>query len=428
MAAGRIFLAFVFLSLVAPAGAQAELIVPDTGARDVFALDDTLVYNRVFGRHTPSRVRPWMRVVDGRRLRARGVPRGARGSAIGRDYKGRVVLTMATYRGSGTQWWIYYVRQDRARRLTSLRGPCDPDYVSIWRQRVAYVVNSICKRRGARGVFLRTGRQVRHLAGFAPRRDLYDWYMPVLRGATLLALSGNGDGDGTLWRMTDRGRVCWAPIPGADTTEIGFVGAWIEGRTLLWWLTDSHGGDRDTGGLVGVELGGTCGRPGPTGPVPLPERPSRIYHRDISGSSLFYAETDGIHRAIRPSGPVTTPPPNDDFANAEPLASTVPSSREVTIGRATLEPGEQSLGTRSIWFSFRPTASRRLSVEGSNGVFTGSSVGSLQSVGTRDNQGVTTFDAQAGQTYWIVVTCPPFPSADYEYACDLPSDLAIRPG
>jgi hypothetical protein len=186
-----------------------------------------------------------------------------------------------------------------------------------------------------------------------------------------------------------------------------------------------------------VELGGTCERPGPTGPVPLSERPSRIYDRDISGNSLLYAETDGIHRAIRPSGPVTTPPPNDDFANAEPLPSTVPSSREVTIGRATLEPGEQSLGegsvwfygTRSIWFSFRPTASQRLSVEGSNGVFTGSSVGSLQSVGTRDNQGVTiTFDALAEETYSIVVTCPRFPSADYEYTCDLPSDLTIRPG
>jgi hypothetical protein len=418
MTAARIIVAFVFLSLLAPAGAQAELIVPDNGARRVFALDDTVVYQRVFGRPgTVSRTRPWMRVVDGRRLRARGVPRGAYGSAIGRDYKGRVVLTMATYRGSGIQWWIYDVRQDRARRLTSLRGPCAADAVSIWRRRVAYTVSSRCARRGALGVFLRTGRRVRHLAGFAPRRDLYGWYLPVLRGGTLLAVSGNGDGDGTLWRMTDRGRVCRAPIPGADTTEISFLGAWIEGRTLLWWLTTTFGGDRDDGGLVGVELGGTCERPGPTGPVPLPERPS--------------------HRAIRSSGPVTTPPPNDDFANAEPLPSTVPSSREVTIGRATLEPGEQSpgegsvwfYGTRSIWFSFRPTASQRLSVEGSNGVFTGSSVGSLQSVGTRDNQGVTiTFDAHAGETYSIVVTCPLFPSADYEYTCDLPSNLAIRPG
>ncbi len=31
MTAARIFLAFVFLSLLAPAGAQAELIVPDGG-------------------------------------------------------------------------------------------------------------------------------------------------------------------------------------------------------------------------------------------------------------------------------------------------------------------------------------------------------------------------------------------------------------
>lgn len=108
MTAARIFLAFVFLTLLAPAGAQAELVVPDTGARDVFALDDTLVYNRVFGRHTPSRVRPWVRVIDGRRLRARGMPRGtsrfASAGAMGRDHKGRVVLTIPkspTPRGQG---------------------------------------------------------------------------------------------------------------------------------------------------------------------------------------------------------------------------------------------------------------------------------------------------------------------------------------
>jgi hypothetical protein len=265
-------------TLLAPVGAQAELIVPDTGARPVFALDDTIMYQRVFGkRPRVSRVRPWMRVVDGRTLRARGVPRGARGSAIGRDHSAR-----------------------------------------------------------------------------------------------------------------------------------------------------------DTGGLVGAELGGTCERPGPTGHFPLPERPTRSYHRDVVGTSLYYAERDGVHRVIRPSRPDTGPPSNDAFANAIPV--TAPSSQEYTIGNATTEPGEPALvpsagerapETRSAWFVLRPVTSQRLAVSGAAGVFTGSSVNSLQPVGTKDS-GLIRFDAQAGQTYSIGVACPPFP--DYGFTCHLPFDLAIRPG
>ena len=177
---------------------------------------------------------------------------------------------------------------------------------------------------------------------------------------------------------------------------------------------------------MGTELGGTCEQPGPTGYLPLRERPTRTYHRDVVDNSLYYSERDGIHRVSGRWRPVTAPPPNDDFANAEPLPATVPSSREVTIGNATTEPGEPALGARSMWFSFRPVASRRLTVSGADGVFTGSSVSALQPVGTKDNSGVITFDAQAGQTYSISVACPRSP--DYEFTCDLPFDLAIRPG
>lgn len=434
MPAARIFLALAFLSLLTPAGAQADLVIRDNGARPVFALHGVLVWQRVSGEGSVSRTRPWMRSVEGRTLRARGVPRGARGSAIGRNHKGRVVLTMARYRDGGTQWWIYDVKRDRARRLTSLQGPCAADDVSIWRRRVAYVVDD-CRRQSANGVFLRTGRRVRHLAGESAARNLFGWHRPVLRDGTLLAISENGDGDPALWRMTDRGRVCRSPVPGASLTGYGFRGAWIRilreagrarFRSVLWWPDARNDGARDTGGLVGAELGGTCERPGPTGYFPLRERPTRTYHRDVFDNSLYYSERDGIHGVSGRWRPVTGSPPNDDFANAEPLPATVPSSHEVTIGNATTEPGEPALGARSMWFSFSPAASRRLVVSGAEGVFTGSSVSALQPVGTEDDSGVIRFRAQAGQTYSIGVACPPSP--DYDFTCHLPRDLAIRPG
>ncbi len=433
MTAARIFLAFVFVSLVAPAGAQADLVIRDTRARPVFALHGVIVWQRVSGEGSVSRTRPWMRSFWVGTSRARGVPRGARGSAIGRDYNGRVALTMATHRGGGTQWWIYDVKRDRARRLTSLPGPCAPRDVSIWRRHVAYVVNG-CRRRSANGVFLRTDGRVRHLAGESAASDLFGWHMPVLRESTLLAVSENGDGDRALWRITDRGRVCPSPVPGASLTGYGFRGAWIEilraaarvqRQTLLWWPDARNDGARDTGGLVGAELGGTCEPPGPTGYFPLPERPTRTYHREVVHNSLYYSERDGIHVTYGRLRPVTGPPPNDDFAAAEPLPAE-PLSREVTIGNATTEPGEPALGARSMWFSFQASASRPLVVSGAEGVFTGSSVSALQPVGTKDGSGVIKFRGQAGQTYSIAVACPPSP--DYDFTCHLPRDLAIRRG
>lgn len=260
--------------------------------------------------------------------------------------------------------------------------------VAIWRGRLAYTAPCSAQQRG---VFVRYRGKTRRIAKRNLGRFDFRWTSPLaLRGGTLLATSEDGEGIPTLWRLMDSGEICRTRIEASTGTTL--LGAWISGRTILSWLTAAlNDGARDTGGLVGTRLGGRCEAPGQAGPVPLAERPTRSYHRDVDGDSFYFSKRDGIHRLTR-GEPVTAPPPNDDFANATELPATPPSASEVTIGNATTQPGEPAFGAyltarRSVWYVFRPTASQQLSVWTNRfgvglGVFTGANVASLQPVGT----------------------------------------------
>ena len=429
MTSVRLITASLLLLLLTPAAAHAELVIPDSGARDVFALDDTVVYNRVFGRSTPSRVRPWMRVVDGRRLRADGVPRGAFGNAIGRDHRGRVVLTMSRRSRGTSLWWIYDVRRDRARRLTSLPERCGgPQSVAIWRGRVAYVTSCFA---GAghdpdSGVFLRHRGTTRRLTSRV--RNAYSWETLYLRGGLLIADRQEEDGDLNLWRLMDGGRYCKAEIPGAYLPAYARADFWVANRTVGWFVS---GAEFAPGrGLAGALLAGRCERPGSPGALPVTELPSRRY-ASHDGRALYYTEPDGVHRLTPPSRPSTETPPNDAFVNAAELPGAPPFRVELTPGNATGEPGEpppnsspiRREGLRTAWYVFRPVASQRLAITSGLdiGVFTGSSVAALQRVSTGFG-GSVAFDAQAGQTYYISAGCH-----DDVY-CYVPQSFEIQPG
>src|SRR4051794_8955903 len=111
-------IAACLVALAPPAQARAadRVLAHDTQIRVVYALDDDLVYYRR-GKTLPERV--WMRRVGGKLRRATAIPRRALPGAIGRDAKGRKVLTFQLYRIEGgtlvsAKWFVYDLASDRA--------------------------------------------------------------------------------------------------------------------------------------------------------------------------------------------------------------------------------------------------------------------------------------------------------------------------
>src|SRR3954471_17150795 len=90
------------LFFVSPAHARDRVIAHDTTIQSIYALGGDLVYDR-------SGERAWMRWVGGKLTPATGIPTTASGGAIGRDAKGRTVLTFAA---SG-KWFVYDLASDR---------------------------------------------------------------------------------------------------------------------------------------------------------------------------------------------------------------------------------------------------------------------------------------------------------------------------
>src|SRR4051794_15607450 len=85
----------VFLvSLVAAAptcAADDPVVARDTYIGRIWALDGIVVYDRFVGER-PTFVRPWMRIVDGRVLVARGIAGAAREGDVGLDRSGHVAI------------------------------------------------------------------------------------------------------------------------------------------------------------------------------------------------------------------------------------------------------------------------------------------------------------------------------------------------
>ena len=118
------------------------------------------------------------------------------------------------------------------------------------------------------------------------------------------------------------------------------------------------------------------------------------------------------------------PPPNDDFEHAAPVGGPVTG----TLDEATAQPGEPSHGVQTVWYAFRPSTSGRVAAELPRqqydldvAVYTGTALSGLHSLGRSQSQlARVAFDAQAGETYWIVVTSR-FNSTGTEYT------LRVRP-
>jgi hypothetical protein len=119
--------------------------------------------------------------------------------------------------------------------------------------------------------------------------------------------------------------------------------------------------------------------------------------------------------------PQPTPPPNDNFASAQVISGCSGSVNGTNVG-ATRESGEPNHspdnggGSRSIWYQWTAPSSGSVTftTAGSGfdtvmGIYTGSSVGSLASVGKADDNSATdktstvTFSATAGTVYRIAV-------------------------
>jgi hypothetical protein len=397
-----------------PARASGDELVLRASRIDwVAALDGTLVYRRLGPRGQRRRV-VFGRVVGGRLLPARGIPRGAYGDAIGRGRDGRVVLTMGVSQrrkggSSAVDWWIYDVARDRARRLRGLRrGGCDPHSVSVWRSRLAYAAS--CGLRSRTGVFLRDGDRTRRVARL---RDGYPESV-LLRGDTLVALLGaSSEETAVLWRLVEDGKVCRTQITDSflPLEQWGYAGLWLVGDTLMWWVMNKFSGPPGT--LVGTRLG-DCGEPGPTGTFAMTSPPPRSARaRVVDGRWLYYADRAGIRRQLLPARPETDPPPNDDFEHAEPLVGDPPFSRTPTIGNATLQPGEPPLSdssTGTIWYAFQPITTQRVGIYGAwaYGVFEGTDLPSLTKVGEPIPDDYQYVDGIAGRTYWIALGCRGF--------------------
>lgn len=111
---------------------------------------------------------------------------------------------------------------------------------------------------------------------------------------------------------------------------------------------------------------------------------------------------------------VIPPPPNDDFASATVIPTSLPFDDSTDTIAATIEVGEpyascgQNTGDKTVWYAFTPAESVTVSASILSSsffpilaVYTGNSLAGLTEVGCRYGWSVLTFQANAGTTYYI---------------------------
>jgi hypothetical protein len=194
-------------------------------------------------------------------------------------------------------------------------------------------------------------------------------------------------------------------------------------------------------------------------------RGSRISF-DAVAATTYRIAVAGFHADTRGEGTFTlslgyAPPPNDDFANAQPINRTPASVAGMNAG-ATREfaepdhlPTQTSLGERSVWYRWTAPTSGRVVMDTCDAslntilaVYRGGSLGSLGQVASnQDGDGCAegsklSFNAVAGTTYSIAVATfrsrdegtftldllmlPP-PAADYRFRNSRASSVGEAP-
>lgn len=418
MKIGRPLLAALALlpALQAPAAADAADPVvahaPDAGR--VYRLGGVTLYQNgdPAPRHefTPGE---WVRVVGRRSRAARHMPGGAVPGDIGRDARGRVVLTFSVdTREGGRRWSVYDVKRDRARPIKGVRaGGCDVPLVTTWRARTAYVKR--CSSEAASGVFVRTGTRVRRVA---PQYSVVDL---VQRGGSAAGIVEDGVGDLHLFRFMDGGRPCAREVAGGFGTGDGPwhpTGVWYSGSKIVWSMGSSRAAP--VFALLAARRSGSCRSLGPVGELPFARRQQSVRTFTVNADRLVYASGSRIRARRLPRKPSVEPPPNDDFEHAQVLTGRLPLRVAARFGSATRQPGEPAVRgpydsaprspRRTIWFAYRPASSGTVWVSTDNpygsgpvtyGVFTGPRLGDLTLIpaGARG----TEVHAEAGKTYWI---------------------------
>ena len=410
----RVVLAAIGAALVVPASAGAdELVVRDSKVGGVWAADGLFLYQRAGNSVRRPLERRWMRVVDGKAERARGVPRWAVMQDLSRDAAGRPVIPFSVRRQSGvrrwtSRWWLYDLRSDRARPMSHIPSQtcigtrwvstsCDEcvSSVATWGRSRAW---SRCLDGG---VFLRRhGRTIR----VADREATH----LTLRGGTLVGEVEGRHSTGVLALLAARGKRCGTTF---DATALEDDGV-DRGRV---WLTGNDVVAFESGVFVGTRLPRGCAAPGATGAFDQPVlRYSVIPFRGatLDGRTVYYADPDGIRRTALSERFRSGPPDNDDFEHAQPLGD-APIQLTTIVGNATRQTGEpDDPKDRTTWFAFRPQTSRPVWIGVSAmpfndvHVFTGTALTALTPAGVPEpNDGALRVDAVAGQTYWIQLTC-----------------------
>ncbi|RKT55123.1 PKD domain-containing protein [Saccharothrix australiensis] len=121
-------------------------------------------------------------------------------------------------------------------------------------------------------------------------------------------------------------------------------------------------------------------------------------------------------------------PANDDFADAEPI-STLPHRMEADASVATSEWGEPGsaceIWNQTVWYAYRPTETRPVTLKQRSyahmAVYTGTSLPDLKPLTCATYDASTTFQAVAGQTYYVQL------SPYYASHSKIEVDLVVAP-
>ncbi len=166
-----------------------------------------------------------------------------------------------------------------------------------------------------------------------------------------------------------------------------------------------------------------------------PSLPGREVTFRATGGTTYEIAIDGDAFYVPPAEPplgegtiqlqvkATPVPPNDDFANAEAIVGSIeeePGAENAfywasahgynwNASRETGEPEHGGPGDASVWYSWTAPESGAVSVSACAGmqvllgVYAGSALDTLASVGSHEYPCQATLSASAGTTYWIAV-------------------------